>query len=300
MAESDPGRALTGDEGALAEQEAIIARGLHTFYEVGTALLTIRDNKLYDKKHQTFEAYCWRRWGLKQSRAYQFIDSAQVVGQLKSSTTVELPANEAQVRPLAALPAERQTAVWQEAVATAPNGKVTGVHVAATIERLANPLAVHFSSETPEWYTPPKIIAAVVEFFDAIDLDPCADPGYPKTVPARQHYTREDNGLARPWWGRVYMNPPYGDEIGQWVERLVTLDRAGTIEAGIALLPARTGTQWWKLLGECAICFIDGRLTFVGATSTAPFPSVLAYTGDEWERFRTVVGHLGDVWRRMP
>ncbi len=120
---------------ALSAHEEVIARGLKTFQKVGTALLAIRDGRLYREHYGTFEEYCQERWQLKQSRAYQLMDAAKAIANLGSSTIVELPTNEAQARPLTRLEPEVQRQAWQEAVETAPNGKVTGAHVAKVVER---------------------------------------------------------------------------------------------------------------------------------------------------------------------
>jgi hypothetical protein len=121
----------------LADLEQAIRSGFRAFIEVGTALLEIRDNRLYRESHPTFEAYCLDVWGLKQSRAYQLLEAAKVAGNLavQSSTIVEVPANEAQVRPLVQLKSDQQREVWQEAVQTAPKGKVTAKHVQKTVDR---------------------------------------------------------------------------------------------------------------------------------------------------------------------
>jgi hypothetical protein len=287
-----------GECQTLKEYERAIDRGLTTFYAVGTALAAIRDGRLYRETHNTFEEYCRERWGFTRMRASQMIAASAVYENVNHG--LQPPATERQARPLTALPAEQQAAVWQKAVESAPNGTITAEHVARTVRNLAFPHAVHHSSDRNDWCTPKHIIDTVTDFLDEIDLDPCSNSKEHPNVPARQRYTVEDDGLTLPWWGRVYMNPPYGDTIGLWVERMVTLDRARDIECAVALLPARPGSAWFKLLRDCALCFIDGRLTFVGADSGAPFPSVLAYTGDEWERFRDAVAHLGDVFRRMP
>jgi hypothetical protein len=120
----------------LEHYEQIIAQGIKTFVQVGQALLAIRDQRLYRQSHDTFEDYLRQRWDLGQSRAYQLMDAAGVVTNLKSSTTVELPANESQTRPLAALPPEQQREVWQQAVETAPPTGITAKHVQATVKRL--------------------------------------------------------------------------------------------------------------------------------------------------------------------
>lgn len=127
------GTGSTGND--LARLEQVIQRGLETFIEVGNALSQIRDRRLYAQSHQSFEEYCKERWGLKQSRAYQLMDAAQAVENLKTSTIVELPKNEAQCRPLTKLPPEQQAEAWQEAVQSAPNGKVTAAHVQQVVEQ---------------------------------------------------------------------------------------------------------------------------------------------------------------------
>ena len=65
-----------------------------------------------------------------------------------------------------------------------------------------------------EWLTPPEIIKALGSF----DLDPCAPVIRPWPT-AQEHYTILDNGLIKPWRGRVWLNPPYG-EIGPWARKL--------------------------------------------------------------------------------
>jgi hypothetical protein len=130
------------EQSTLETYERTIEAGLKTFLEVGNALLAIRDGKLYRATYATFEAYCQQRWELKQSRAYQLMDAAEVVETLKrstseSSTIVELPANEAQARPLATLPPAAQVEVWREAVETAPASGITATHVAQTVKARA-------------------------------------------------------------------------------------------------------------------------------------------------------------------
>lgn len=150
----------TGEATQLAELETVIERGLKTFVEVGNALLEIRDKRLYRAEYATFEAYCRQRWGLRQSRAYQLLDAAEVVGNLKSSTIVELPANEAQVRPLAKLTPAEQRQAWEKAVETAPNGKITAAHIEQTIRQMTNPLtstsSTYFHVEETDHFTCPR------------------------------------------------------------------------------------------------------------------------------------------------
>ena len=75
----------------LENLESVIERGLNTFVDVGEALLTIRDERLYRSEYPTFEAYCNKRWGIKERRAYQLMDAAKVIDNIKSCTIVQLP-----------------------------------------------------------------------------------------------------------------------------------------------------------------------------------------------------------------
>jgi hypothetical protein len=118
----------------LADLEKVIERGLTHFVEVGNALLEIRESRLYQETHRTFEAYCKERWGMSRPRAYQLIEAAEVTGRM--STVVDKPTHESQVRPLTALPEEKQAAAWQEAVDTAPEGRVTARHTQGVADRL--------------------------------------------------------------------------------------------------------------------------------------------------------------------
>ncbi|MCO5195547.1 MAG: ParB N-terminal domain-containing protein [Anaerolineae bacterium] len=159
--------------------------------------------------------------------------------------------------------------------------------------------AVHFSSKSAEHYTPAAILDAAVTCLGAIDLDPCSNSHKTPNVPASRHYTREDDGLAMPWQGRVYMNPPYGRELEAWIEKLVSEYDTGNISEAIALVPARTDTQWWQRLARFPLCLVIGRLTFLGNNASAPFPSALFYLGDDIGRFYAAFSAHGDIWQRV-
>ena len=158
-----------------------------------------------------------------------------------------------------------------------------------------NDLAVHYSSDSGEWYTPGHIIKAVVQAIGEIDLDPCSNAGTP-IVPARTHFTYLDDGLAREWSGAVYMNPPYGRGIGEWTEKLRASFEAGDVTCAVALLPSRTDTAWMFALREYPKCFLRGRISFSGHANAAPFPSCAVYFGAEPERFARAFDGLGDTY----
>lgn len=90
---------------------------------------------------------------------------------------------------------------------------------------------------TDDWYTPPGIFAALGLTFD---LDPCS-PGADHWVPARRVYTIADDGLAQPWAGLVFMNPPFGGRHGHvpWLARFLIHGN------GIAIVRAYTSSGWF-------------------------------------------------------
>lgn len=152
------------------------------------------------------------------------------------------------------------------------------------------------SSDDIEWYTPPEVRDAVIQALGGIvDVDPCADPG--RTFPATQHFTKDDNGLIRPWLGRVYMNPPYGRGISAWTTKLRDELRDGWATEAVALLPARLDTTWWHELAPPVWCALRGRLRFSGYEQSAPFPSAAAYFGPRLEAFEAAFLHLGLIYR---
>lgn len=130
-----------------------------------------------------------------------------------------------------------------------------------------------------EWLTPPEIIKALGDF----DLDPCAPTDETRPWPtAKKHYSILDNGLIKPWQGRVWCNPPYGPKTGEWMARC---SAHGNVTA---LIFARTETRqffdsiWPKAK---AVCFIKGRLSFYHVTGkkggTAGAPSMLVTWDDD-------------------
>jgi hypothetical protein len=99
----------------LERCEVVIKQGLNTFIEVGQALMTIKEKRLYRISFKTFEDYCIERWAISKPRAYQLIEAANVMIGLSTIVDV-LPKSESQVRPLTSLEPEIQKEVWKEVV----------------------------------------------------------------------------------------------------------------------------------------------------------------------------------------
>ena len=118
----------------LDRHEAIIERGLTTFYEVGTALLAIRDKRLYQEAYGTFEEYCREKWKIKRNYANKLIQAAEVAGNL--GTTVPIPESERHIRELSPLKPEAQAEAWQKALETAPAGRMTAEHIHSVVDNI--------------------------------------------------------------------------------------------------------------------------------------------------------------------
>lgn len=216
------------------------------------------------------------------------------LSQMSRTTTSDLPATLSDIGVTRDQSSEwkRLAAEWSDEELTAAAGEMERPSLAGIQQRAPG----MFTSDTPEWYTPKRIVEAVVSVLGAIDLDPCADAGH--GIPAADHFTQSDDGLSQPWKGRIYMNPPYGREIVAWIEKLAEEFRYGNVTEAIALVPARVDTTWWRKLPHREWLAVTGRLSFSDHENPAPFPSAVCYLGPNWSRFREVFGPLGDGYSR--
>ncbi len=125
------------------------------------------------------------------------------------------------------------------------------------------------SSNDMTWATPQKWYDYLnLEF--KFTLDPCCSE---ETAKCKRFYTEKDNGLEKDWSDeRVFMNPPYGRFIGEWMEKAYQESKKGALV--VCLIPARVDTLWWHSTAMKAsdVRFPIGRLKFGEAKSSAPFP----------------------------
>lgn len=118
------------------------------------------------------------------------------------------------------------------------------------------------------WLTPPSLIKSLGDF----DLDPCSPIDRPWDT-AKNHYTINDDGLLMLWDGRIWLNPPYGEKLGRWLEK------AALHKNVTALIFARTETKAFQNFVfpfADSMLFVSGRIKFhrfdgsVGNTANAP------------------------------
>lgn len=146
---------------------------------------------------------------------------------------------------------------------------------------------VMFSSASGEWSTPEGLFKALDEEFH-FTLDAAASD---ENHLCERYYTKSDDALEQPWSGNVWVNPPYGREVGKWVMKAFK-EVGGMLpkmevnaNVVVMLLPSRTDTKWCQLILQhqhhgmprvvSDVRFLPGRLKFGGAKSSAPFPSMI-------------------------
>jgi len=132
-----------------------------------------------------------------------------------------------------------------------------------------------FMSTKDDWETPQDLYDKLHSQWK-FTLDPCCcshsqkcKEGFP--------FDYGFDGLKESWRGHtVYMNPPYGREIGKWIEKAYNESKDKNTVV-VALLPSRTDTRWFHnyIYNRHEITFIKGRLKFQGAKHNAPFPSMI-------------------------
>ena len=134
----------------------------------------------------------------------------------------------------------------------------------------------YVSSTDDDWYTPAWVFERLGLTFD---LDPCSPAGGLSWLPARQHYALPGDGLALPWRGRVWLNPPYGGRTAAWVGKMATHRN------GIALVNALTEARWFhQAVAGCDLAaFYTGRIYFArpDGTLSRGRPSMFLAWGEE-------------------
>ena len=149
---------------------------------------------------------------------------------------------------------------------------------------------VHYQSDDHTWETPRELFRCLDAEFH-FTLDVCA---LPETAKCARYFTPTDDGLAQPWGGVCWMNPPYGRAIGAWMRKAYEESQRGCTV--VCLVPARTDTEWWHqyaMRGE--IRYLRGRVRFGEAVSGAPFPSAIVIFRDRWWERRLATRSVNEI-----
>lgn len=166
----------------------------------------------------------------------------------------------------------------------------------------------------PEWGTPPTIVRTLVEALGELedadarlfDLDPAS--GAEPFPYARTRWTKADDGLARDWFGHVWLNPPYGRRINDvwagWAYHQVV---SGNVDSLTALVANSSSTDWFDLYARAPVrCDLDQRLKFYDPSDdgeemsrdSASFASTIVVFGIEnlHDGYLDALEELGTLW----
>ena len=130
-----------------------------------------------------------------------------------------------------------------------------------------------FSSKKSDWETPHELFDALNKEF-RFTLDVCASDKNAKCINYLTPKTDFLKWMVLPG-ERCFMNPPYGRQIGKFIKHAYMQSQVSDVF--VCLLPARVDTSWWHnyIQDKAEVRFIRGRLKFVGAQHSAPFPSCI-------------------------
>jgi site-specific DNA-methyltransferase (adenine-specific) len=129
-----------------------------------------------------------------------------------------------------------------------------------------------FSKKSDEWSTPQKFYDELNKEFN-FTLDPCSTK---ENAKCEKFYTKEENGLTKPWTDEiVFCNPPYS-KIKAWSEKCYK--EWGNAKVVVLLIPSRTDTKYFHdyIYNFAELRFVKGRLKFGDNKNSAPFPSMIA------------------------
>lgn len=134
----------------LHDYEEVIDKGLETFFDVGTALLAIRDARLYRGHYTSFESYCRERWGFGRLYAWRVIGAAQRLKLLPEDAATAKPNSEFQMRPFLKLKPEVFPQMWKQVIERAHGEKITSELIGGLIEEICgNPKAKDLRNTRP-------------------------------------------------------------------------------------------------------------------------------------------------------
>jgi hypothetical protein len=184
---------------------------------------------------------------------------------------------------------------------------------------------INQSSGLVEYYTPMEIVEAARSTMGGIDLGPASCLEANERIGASTIFTVKDDGLAQPWFGRVWMNHPFGkpqkacrpgctktscakrgyhlqtDKPGNadWINKLVTEYQSGRVKQACCITFACTSEAWFRPLLRRPQCFLYGRTNYClpggavlhGVTKG----SCVTYFGQDVERFAACFRHLGEI-----
>lgn len=178
------------------------------------------------------------------------------------------------------------------------NPEPSGTFVPAKGDTNSEASAVNTSVSTDERGTPTFVIQTLIQYLGCLfDLDAAA--GAEETTIAKKAYTEAENGLAKPWHGKVWLNPPYSD-MPTWLEKAVSESKQNRTEFILVMIPSYgLSTQWYHdyVTQASIVAAIEGRLSFSNTDGAAGFASLIVGFGDVPDGVRDALRELGAILR---
>lgn len=163
---------------------------------------------------------------------------------------------------------------------------------------LIDPKTLDAGDASDGWYTPPRYIVLARQVLGEIDLDPASCSAAQAVVQATRYYTEHEDGLIQPWYGRMWINPPYSAPT-KWINKLLHHYRAGDVYSALVLTNAYCETNWWQdLATDATMLFFRGRLNFWHPEKTTTqnrTGQTLGYLGSDRARFVEVFNTYGVI-----
>ena len=159
--------------------------------------------------------------------------------------------------------------------------------------------------------TPAYIIEGAREVMGGIDTDPASCAKANRIVKAERYYDKGDDGLKQPWYGNVWLNPPFSQPLCQrFIGKLISeWAKCNTYQA-IVLVNVSTGRWYHKLLRTFPVVYPkhhelhpNARIEFNPlpgnnrGTDNNSRGQAIFYLGPDKhrERFNTVFGRCGTI-----
>lgn len=156
-------------------------------------------------------------------------------------------------------------------------------------------------NKNDQWFTPAEIVEKAREVLGTIEVDPASHDIAQEVVKAERYFTQENDGLTKPWVGKVWCNPPYSAAlIKKFTTKMLAEYKLGNMTEGIILTNSGTDTLWNIPLREGVQAYTEGRLafrlpdgTFKGKGSRG---SCFTYFGNNHKKFLEVFTRDGFCW----
>lgn len=155
-----------------------------------------------------------------------------------------------------------------------------------------------------DYATPVNIWRPLSRSVGGFDLDPAS--GAESTPIAEKRYTKEDDGLSKPWFGDVWLNPPFGDPSGtgsggreRWLKKARNEVSRDAVNLVTVLLPVDTSTEWFHqhVVDADTICFLSSRPQFEGESVHTGFACMIVVYGQTPEEMTRTLETMGAVFR---